>query len=57
MKARWGSQDYAQMRRTPLAFTEYDVMLIRRGLEVRKSRLDTGTLASASGYAGINAVQ
>lgn len=37
MKARWGSQDYAQMRRTPLAFTESDVMLIRRGLEVRKS--------------------
>jgi hypothetical protein len=57
MKARWEIQDYAQMRRTPLAFTESDVMLIRRGLEVRRSRLYTGTIASPNSDAGIGAVQ
>jgi hypothetical protein len=57
MKAKWSDHDYAQMRRTPLAFTDYDVKLIRRGLEVRKFRLDNGTLDRANGGVAIGAVQ
>jgi hypothetical protein len=38
MKARWDEDDYEQMRSRRLAFTEYDIRLIRLGLEVRSSR-------------------
>jgi hypothetical protein len=39
MKARWNSEDYFEMLRTPLSFTEADVQLIRRGLEAHKLRM------------------
>jgi hypothetical protein len=39
MKARWDTEDYVEMERKPLSFTEIDVMLIQRGLDARKLRL------------------
>jgi len=38
MKARWDGDEYDQMRSKRLAFTRYDVELIRLGLEARRSR-------------------
>jgi hypothetical protein len=35
MKAVWSSDDYFQMRKKPLEFTEEDVRLIQRGLATR----------------------
>jgi len=37
MKARWDAEDYQQMRRSSLAFTEEDLQLIRTGLARRSS--------------------
>ena len=38
MKARWDSQDFAQMSWKPLPFTAEDVDLIQRGLAARDAR-------------------
>jgi hypothetical protein len=38
MKARWDSQDFAQMSWKPLPFTANDVDLIQRGLDARDAR-------------------
>jgi hypothetical protein len=44
MKARWTPNDYAQMARKPLSFTDQDVQLIRLGLAKRGG---AGTLMPA----------
>jgi hypothetical protein len=36
MKANWSGQEFQRMRYKPLPFTEEDVVLIHRGLEMRK---------------------
>ena len=36
MKANWSGEDFQQMRYKPLPFTEQDVVLIHRGLKMRK---------------------
>jgi hypothetical protein len=35
MKARWSDGDIFQMMKKPLSFTPYDVIVIRRGMEIR----------------------
>jgi len=35
MKARWDENDYADMRRERLKFTERDVLMIRNGLKTQ----------------------
>jgi len=37
MKAQWDEDDLFQMTRKPLPFTEYDVLLIQKGLDARMS--------------------
>lgn len=37
MKAHWDASDYRLMTRQPLTFTEFDLQLIRHGLEARAS--------------------
>lgn len=44
MKAQWSDEDLFQMMRKPLGFTESDILIIRRGLEVRSH----ATLAAVS---------
>lgn len=41
MKATWTTDDYRQMVRGPLTFTDEDVHLIQKGLEARESRTAT----------------
>ena len=46
MKAHWTTADYLEMRARPLPFTDWDIVLIRKGLASRDSRLSalTGSL-------------
>ena len=39
LKAQWDVGDYKRMVSSPLAFTDEDVILIRRGMEGRAARL------------------
>jgi hypothetical protein len=39
MKASWTAADYARMRARPLPFTDWDIELIRKGIEFRGVRL------------------
>jgi hypothetical protein len=48
MKAHWDSGDFAQMTWKPLPFTEVDVDLIQRGLDVREARLPGATLLASN---------
>jgi hypothetical protein len=38
MKAFWDESDYSQMAWKPLAFTEYDVLLIQRAMDGRAAK-------------------
>jgi hypothetical protein len=49
MKAGWDNQDYAQMRKRPLSFTELDVTLIQRGMDAKAARRQG--VATAAGIA------
>jgi hypothetical protein len=46
MKAQWNEDDYARMANHPLAFTDYDVLLIHSGLDARVSDRAMGTRAA-----------
>ena len=47
MKARWENRDYAQMFWKPLPFTDFDILLIRRGVDERPARLAARPIHSA----------
>ena len=47
MKARWDEEDFLQMAWKPLPFTDYDIDLIRRGLDAREARLKDKFLSNA----------
>jgi hypothetical protein len=49
MKAQWTGMDYKQMTWKPLQFTDEDVQLINRGLEVREKALVVVATATANG--------
>jgi hypothetical protein len=40
MKARWDNSDLARMGREPLGFTDFDVLLLYRGLDARQAWLE-----------------
>jgi hypothetical protein len=46
MKAQWDDYDFLQMAWKPLAFTDDDIDLIRRGLDARDVRLTSAPVAS-----------
>ena len=45
MKQKWDYRDYVEMQRKPLRFTEEDLLLIRRGMQVRAARRGSSSQA------------
>jgi hypothetical protein len=54
MKPHWGPDDYAQMGRKPLAFTDTDVNLIQIGMSKRAAHATAATTAADSAEAELS---